>query len=64
MGSPTSPMLERSVVLGSQRPRICRVPEYGQTSGREAIELAALAGLDLDPWSGLMGGGPVMSLVL
>jgi hypothetical protein len=38
------------VVLGSQRPRILHVPDFVSTTGEEAVELAALAGLDLDPW--------------
>ncbi len=36
--------------LGEQLPRIQCVPEYTSTTGTEAIELCALAGLDLDPW--------------
>lgn len=41
-----------SVVLprGSQRPRICHVPEHVTSAGVEAIELARLAGLELDEW--------------
>jgi hypothetical protein len=35
---------------GAQAPRISHVPEYVTSSGREAVELAALAGLELDPW--------------
>ncbi len=38
------------VVLGSQHPRVCLVPEYVSSAGDEAVELAALAGLVLDPW--------------
>jgi hypothetical protein len=37
-------------VLGNQRPRICQVPKYSSTTGDEAIELAAMAGLYLDDW--------------
>lgn len=38
-------------VLGAQRPRVLWVPPgIVSSSGQEAIELAALAGLDLDPW--------------
>ncbi|MFF2009163.1 terminase [Streptomyces sp. NPDC058195] len=38
-------------LLGSQRPRITTVPPTRlSSSGQEAVELAALAGLDLDPW--------------
>lgn len=35
---------------GVQRPRVLTVPGYTSSSGREAVELAAFAGLDLDPW--------------
>lgn len=31
-------------------PRILTVPDYGTSAGREATELAAMAGLVLDPW--------------
>lgn len=37
-------------VLGDQRPRLLQVPEYVSTAGQEAVELAAMAGLELDPW--------------
>ena len=37
-------------VIGSQRPRICSVPDYASSSGDDAVELAAMAGLILDPW--------------
>lgn len=37
-------------LLGSQEPTIKSVPSYVSTSGPEAIELAATAGLVLDPW--------------
>ena len=48
----TSATVERSVspLVGSQRPRICLVPEYSTSTGDEAIELAAMAGLILDDW--------------
>lgn len=36
--------------LGAQRPRLESFPAYVSSSGQEAIELAALAGLDLDEW--------------
>lgn len=44
--------------IGSQDPRICKVPPYATTSGPEVIELADFAGLHLDPWQQftLMGG--------
>lgn len=35
---------------GDQRPRICVVPEFSTSAGQEAVELAAQAGLVLDPW--------------
>src|SRR5690606_25094336 len=35
---------------GVQTPRISLIPEYESSAGREAIELAAAAGLVLDPW--------------
>lgn len=35
---------------GDQEPRILWVPEYKTSAGEEAIELAASAGLYLDPW--------------
>lgn len=37
-------------VRGSQEPRICTVPDYHSSAGDEAVEVAALAGLHLDPW--------------
>ena len=33
-----------------QQPRICHVPEFATSAGVEAIELARLAGLELDEW--------------
>lgn len=45
--------LERAVppgLLGEQRPRVSSIPSYSSTSGEEAVDLAAMAGLDLDPW--------------
>lgn len=35
---------------GNQLPRISAVPEYDGTTGDEAVELAAMAGLNLLPW--------------
>ena len=37
-------------LLGSQLPRLWHVPKWTSTTGPEAIELCALAGLYLDPW--------------
>jgi hypothetical protein len=42
------------VLLGSQEPRIRQVPEYVDSSGPEAIELAERAGLELDAWQQLV----------
>jgi hypothetical protein len=39
-----------SAVLELVRPRICHFPEVGSSAGREVIDLAAEAGLHLDPW--------------
>lgn len=35
---------------GALRPRVSNYPPYGTTAGQEAVELAASAGLHLDPW--------------
>ena len=40
----------RPDALGSQLPRVENIPDYVTSSGDEAVELAAMAGLDLDPW--------------
>jgi hypothetical protein len=34
-------------------PRVCMIPDYAYSSGPEAIEMAAAAGLELDPWEQL-----------
>lgn len=39
-----------AALLGDQHPRIFSAPEQVATSGTEAVELAASAGLVLDPW--------------
>lgn len=39
--------------LGRQEPRLLWVPPYASSTGDEAIELAELAGLFLDPWQRL-----------
>jgi hypothetical protein len=39
-----------SDLAGEQRPRICTVPSARSSAGREAVDLARMAGLDLDPW--------------
>lgn len=47
----TSSLLDAPpVVLGAQRPRVLHVPEFVSSTGEEAVELAAMAGLDLDEW--------------
>jgi phage terminase large subunit-like protein len=43
----TLPPAER---LGAQRPRLLHVPEFVSSTGEEACELAAMAGLEMDPW--------------
>lgn len=40
-------------MLGHQTPRILHSPPRVSSAGREAVELAAMAGLDLDPWQKL-----------
>lgn len=37
-------------VFGGQAPRLSSIPEYAQSTGDEAVELARIAGLILDPW--------------
>jgi hypothetical protein len=37
-------------LIGDQRPRILSAPESFSSRGQEAVELAAYAGLQLDPW--------------
>lgn len=46
-----SPLRE---LLGAQRPRVHSVPRYVSSAGQEAVELAASAGLYLDPWQQLV----------
>jgi phage terminase large subunit-like protein len=41
-------------VLDATMPRIMYAPDYGSSAGAEAIELAAMAGLVLDPWEQLV----------
>src|SRR6185437_15135570 len=50
INSMTSLLEERADLLGAQRPRTCSVPGYATGTGEEAIELAEMAGLVLDPW--------------
>lgn len=44
----TSPPAAR--LVGAQSPRILHVPPFVSSTGREAVELSAMAGLALDPW--------------
>ena len=41
---------ERPLLLGNQVPTHLLVPEYDWSHGNDAIELAKLAGYELDPW--------------
>jgi hypothetical protein len=50
MVSTTSLLDVRRDLLGAQQPRILHVPDYVSSTGDEAVELAAMAGLDLDEW--------------
>ncbi len=40
--------------LGAQHPRLRCVPDYVSSAGVEAIEVARVAGLELDPWEELV----------
>lgn len=40
----------RSVLRGSQKPRVDLTPPFFSTAGDDAVDLARVAGLDLDPW--------------
>lgn len=42
--------MSTATLLGAQTPRIASIPEYVSSAGQEAVELAAAAGLVLDPW--------------
>lgn len=46
----TSRVIERPGLVGVQEARVRHVPAYTSTSGDEAIALARLAGIELDPW--------------
>jgi hypothetical protein len=50
MPSTKSPAAATNDVRGIQRPRLCWFPPSATSAGLEAIELARLAGLNLDPW--------------
>src|SRR5882757_8706381 len=56
-------LLKTAPLVSLQTPRVRNVPHYWSSSGQEAIELAASAGLILDPWQCLamedmLGEGP------
>ncbi len=42
------------VLRGDQEPRLSSVPPFASSAGQEAVELAASAGLLLDPWQELV----------
>lgn len=42
--------MKKKTLIGVQEPRIYSVPPYVSSAGQEAVELAAMAGLDLDEW--------------
>lgn len=48
--SPAAAVRRPDGLLVPQRPSTIWVPEYASSAGGEAIELAAMAGLDLDQW--------------
>src|SRR3954465_421045 len=55
MRSVTRSTISRSGELsGAQRPRHLHVPDYVSSAGEEAVELARMAGLHLDPWQELV----------
>jgi hypothetical protein len=55
MASMSSATAATPVVLGAQEPRLCAVPEgVVSSAGQETVDLARLAGLDLDPWQELV----------
>lgn len=50
----TTPPGQEHIPLERIVPRVCMVPDsYAFSSGQECIELAAMAGLELDPWQQL-----------
>lgn len=44
------PAVSRRMLAGKQRPRVSVVPDFETSAGQEAVELARLAGLELDEW--------------
>lgn len=49
-----SPRSQPAAPRGAQRPRVCSVPKAASSAGQEAVDLARVAGLDLDPWQELV----------
>jgi hypothetical protein len=45
-----APLSVTPLVAGAQLPRISALPEFWESSGSEVVEVAAAAGLVLDPW--------------
>ena len=50
----TTLLLDATPVVGVQRPRVLHVPPSVASTGAEAVELAQMAGLFLDPWQQLV----------
>lgn len=50
MNSPRSALLDAPPLIGAQRPRVSSIPPFLSSAGGEAVDLAASAGLILDPW--------------
>ena len=46
-----------SALAGAQLPRLSNVPDFTSSAGEEAVELAASAGLVLDPWQRMVLDG-------
>ncbi len=47
-------MIDGAKLLGRQEPRLRSCPAYRDTHGARCVQLAALAGLNLDPWQRLV----------
>lgn len=50
----TSQLVAPADAMGVQQPRICSIPAAVSSAGEEAVELARMAGLVLDPWQELV----------
>ncbi len=46
----TSLLADKPGFVGAQEPRFASFPGGSSAAGEEAVELAAMAGLNLDPW--------------